>query len=443
MLGVSLELLVVLVLILGNGVFAMSELALVSAREVRLRQRAEEGDSGARAALELVGEPSRFLSTVQVGISLIAVFLGAFGGETLGPYLAAPLENVPVVGPYADAAALVVVVVAITYVSLVLGELAPKRLALNDPERISAIVARPMGLLSVAASPVVRLLSFSTDTVVRLLGAQTSTEPDITEEEIRRLIEQATSAGVLEAAERELVEQVFRLGDRRVGDLMTPRPQVSWVDANDPPEESWRAMSDSGHSNFPICDGNLDAVLGTVSIKDLWLQTTQGRRPDLQEAMHPSQLVLENAPALKVLETFREAGIHFAIVIDEYGGMQGVITAMDVLEAIVGDIPSPDEPPEPGSVRRADGSWLFAGAMPAEELKETLGLKELPGEERDDYRTVGGLVMTRLRRVPKEGEHFEWEGLRFEVVDMDGNRVDQVLVVPPPEEEPEEEGSPA
>lgn len=438
--GVGLEVLVLLVLILANGVFAMSELALVSAREVRLRRQAEEGDGGAQAALELVAEPSRFLSTVQIGISLIAVFLGALGTATLADDLAVLLGAIPFLAPYADAVAFALVVLVITYVSLVLGELVPKRLALSNPERFSSLVARPMSLIATLAGPAVRLLSFSTETVVRLLRVDSSSEPDVTEEEIRRLIEQATSAGVFDPVEQELVEKIFRVGDRRVDSLMTPRPQISWLDVNEPTAESWAAMSESGHSEFPLCDGTLDEVLGLVSIKQLWLQAMDGRKPDPREAMRPAPLVPENMPALKVLEVFRESGSHVVVVIDEYGGTQGLVTPVDVLEAIAGDLPSPDEPPEPRAIKRDDGSWLFDGALSADALRETFGLRSLPEEERGDYQTVGGFVMMHMRRIPEEGERFEWGGLGFEVVDMDGNRVDKVLITPTPDETGETAG---
>ena len=437
---VILEISIVLLLISANGVFAMSELAMVTAREARLKQRAEQGDAGARTALELSRESSRFLSTVQVGISLVAIFLGAFGGATIAEDLAGPLGRVSFFAPYAEVLSFTIVVVVITYVSLVLGELVPKRIALSDPEKISSLVSRPMRLLSVATDPVVRFLSFSTETVARLVGVRQSGEPAATEEEIRLLIEQATNAGVFEPVEQKLVEKVFRLGDRRVDSLMTPRPQVSWIDAKDPPEKSWRVMSESGHSNFPVCDGKLDEVQGIVSVKALWLQVAEGHRPDLQAALRPAPLVPENMPAFRVLEVFRESGSHVALVIDEYGSVRGIVTPVDVLEALVGDIPSPDEPSEPRAIKRDDGSWLFDGALSADVLRDTFEIPHISGNERD-YHTVGGFVMAHLRRIPEEGERFEVEGLSFEVVDMDGNRVDKVLVTPVPDETVEDSSS--
>jgi len=439
MLGVGLEVLVVVVLILANGLFAMSELALVSVREVRLRRLSEEGHAGARAAAELVGDPSRFLSAVQIGISLVAVFLGAFGGAAIADDLAAPLGRVAVLAPYAESLALAVVVIGITYVSLVFGELVPKRLALSNPEKVASLVSRPMTLLATAASPVVWLLSFSTDTVIRLLGASSSSEPQVTEEEIKRLIRQATSAGIFEPVEQELVEKVFRVGDRRADSLATPRSDISWLDVNGSVDGDWAEVWESGHSEFPVCDGTLDKVLGTVSVKRLWVQAAGGRAPDLREALRealqPARLVPENTPALEVLDIFREAGRHVLLLIDEYGLVQGLVTPVDVLEAIAGAIPTRDEPPEPRATRLEDGSWLLDGSLRVDTLQEILGLQRLPEEGRAGYRTVGGLMMLRLRRVPEEGEGFEWEGMTFEVVDMDESRVDKVRVVPDPQEQ--------
>ena len=432
MMTVGFEIVIVLLLVLANGALAISEMALVSARGARLKQWADTGNAGSRAAVELFAEPSRFLSTVQVGISLVAIVLGVFGGATIAEDLAEPLARVPLIAPYAKAVSFAVVVALITYVSLVLGELVPKRLALSDPERISSMVSRPIKVLSLIAAPAVRLLSFSTETIARFVGVPQPGESAATEEEIRILIEQATNAGVFEPVEQELVEKVFRLGDRRVNSLMTPRPQILWINVEDPPETNSRVIADSWHSNFPVCEGNLDKVLGIVSVKNLWLQATEESKPDLQAALHPAPLVPENMPAFKVLDVFRESGSQVALVIDEYGGIRGVITPIDVLEAIVGDIPSPNEPPEPQAIRLDDGSWLFDGALSADTLRDTFELRRLLEEERGDYFTVGGFVMMRMRRIPKEGDRFEWGGLSFEVAEMDGNRVNKVLVVSMP-----------
>ncbi|MGB3684883.1 MAG: hemolysin family protein [Ornithinimicrobium sp.] len=432
--SIGVEILVVVLLVLANGVFAMAEMALVSAREIRLRTLAEGGDAGATAALNLVDEPSRFLSTVQVGISLIAIVLGAFGGATLSDDLAGPLAQIDVLEPYAQPLAFVIVVLIITFVSLVLGELVPKRLALHNPERIASLVSRPMRVVSKVAGPVVWVLSASTDAVVRLFGVTSSTdEPDVTEEEIRKLLEQAASSGAVKPEERDLVEKVFRVGDRRIDSLMTPRPQITWMNVNDPPADTWTQMSHSGHSEFPLCDGTLDDVLGLVSIKRLWLQAMNGDQPDPRAAMRTAPLVPESIPALKVLEVFRQSGSHVALVVDEYGDTQGLVTPVDVLEAIAGDLPSVDQPTDPRVTRNEDGSWLLDGGVSADMLFETLGLSGMPEEDRGEYKTVAGFVITHLQRLPEPGERFDYENFTVEIRAVDGNRVSKVRVSRQPE----------
>ncbi len=427
--NVGLEIAIVLMLVLANGVFAMAEMALVSAREVRLKSLADAGDAGANAALKLMDEPSRFLSTVQVGISLIAVVLGAFGGARLSGYLVDPLARIGPIEPYAEPLAFVVVVVIITYVSLVLGELVPKRVALANPERIASLLSRPMQLLSKVSAPVVWVLTVSTNSVARLFGVTTdSNDPDVTEEEIRALLAQAATSGAVEPAERELVEKVFTVGDLRVDALMTPRPQIAWMDTNEPSADTWTQMSGSGHSEFPLCDGTLDEVLGLVSIKRLWLQGMKGDAPDPRAAMRPAPTVPENMPALAVLEVFRRSGSHVVLVVDEYGDTQGLVTPVDVLEAIAGDLPSVDEPPDLRPTQEEDGSWLIDGGLPARSMFETLELGDLPEQDRGGYQTVAGFVITRLQRLPEPGEKFEYRGFTLTILEVTGNRVSRVRV---------------
>ncbi len=427
--NVGLEIAIVVVLVLANGVFAMAEMALVSAREVRLQWVAEGGDPGAAAALKLMNEPSRFLSTVQVGISLIAIVLGAFGGARLSGYLVGPLARIGPLEPYAEPLAFVIVVVIITYVSLVLGELVPKRLALANPERIAGLLSRPMRLLSKVSAPVVWLLTFSTNSVARLFGVTSdSNDSDVTEEEIRHLLAQAATSGAVEPAERELVEKVFKVGDLRIDSLMTPRPQIAWMDTNEPSADTWTQMSESGHSEFPLCDGTLDEVLGLVSIKRLWLQAMKGGEPDPRAAMRPAPTVPENMPALGVLEVFRRSGSHVVLVVDEYGDTQGLVTPVDVLEAIAGDIPSVDEPPDLRPTQDDDGSWLIDGGLSARSMFETLELGDLPEQDRGGYQTVAGFVITRLQRLPEPGEEFAYEGLTMTILEVTGNRVSRVRV---------------
>src|SRR5215210_2987322 len=430
MLGVALQIAVIVVLTILNGLFAMSETALVSSRKARLRQRVEAGDKGARVALELADSPNRFLSTVQIGISLIGVLAGAFGGATLAAPLAAVLRSVPALAPYAGPIAFGVVVIAITYLSLILGELVPKRLALNGAEVVASRVAGPMRLISVITSPAVWFLSASTEAVLGLLRARSTTESPVSEQEVEILMEEGARAGVFEEEERDLVRRALRLDDRPVRELMTPRPKVAWLDADDPPEEVLRQAREAGHSYFPVARGKLDDLLGIASVKDAWARQAVGEPVDLLGSLRRSPLVPEGAPATDALEAFKRFGLPVALVIDERGDIEGLVTLTDMLEALVGEVSDEDEPAEESIVRREDGSWLVDGLLAADGLKEQLRIRGLPREEEADYQTVGGMVMDALGRVPEEGDRFEWEGYSFEVVDMDGRRVDKVLVAP-------------
>ncbi|MFZ2446723.1 MAG: hemolysin family protein [Syntrophobacteraceae bacterium] len=423
-----LDVLIVLLLITVNGVFAMSELAVVSSRKLRLQQRAEEGDAKARAALELARNPQRFLATIQVGITLVGVLSGAFGGVSLAARLAVPLASVPYLAEHNETIALAIVVGLITYFSLLLGELVPKRLALAWPETIARAVAGPMETLSRIASPVIYLLSVTTEFVLRITGFRPGKESPVTEHEIRALIGQATVAGVFHEAEKEMVERVFRLGDRRVGVMMTPRKKIVWLDINDAPEKTRRKIAKSRMSRFPVASGRIGNMVGTVHVRDLAAQCLTGRPFDLGAALHKPLYVHESMHALKVLELFRESGREMALVVDEYGTIEGIVTLSDIMEAIVGDILSADKPEEPRIVQREDGSWLVDGMLPVDELKAHFHIRGLPGEDDGGFQTLGGFMMTSLKRVPATGDRFECCGYRFEVVDMDGRRVDKVLI---------------
>lgn len=435
----GIDIVVVALLIVANGLFAMSELAIISARKVRLQQRAEEGDENSRIALELANSPSHFLSTVQIGITLVGVLSGAFGGATISHEVAKLFRTIPMLAPHSESIALGVVVLIITYFTL-LAELAPKRIALNGPERIAAAAAKPMRLLSVIANPFIRFLSASTDSVLRIGGMQPSTEPPVTEEEIKVLINQAAMAGVLEEAEQDMMERVFRLGDRQVGVLMTPRSKIVWLDADAPREKNRRKISECTHSRFLVCQGKLGNILGVVHVKDLLIRSFAGLPFDLKACLKQPLIVLESMEVLKVMELFRESGTQMALVVDEYGTIEGLVTMNDFLEAIIGEIPSGDDSEEPSVVEREDGSWLVDGMLPADELKEVFHIRKLPGEKAGHYQTLGGFMMTHLGRIPRAGDHFECCGFRFEVVDMDRRRVDKVLVEPmEPAPAPEEE----
>jgi putative hemolysin len=405
----------------------MSEIALVSARKARLQRRAET-DAGARVALELANAPDRFLSTVQIGITLIGILAGAYGGATLSEHLAAHLNRIPALAPYSDVVSFVAVVVAITYLSLVVGELVPKRLALNNPERIASRIARPMRFLSRLTSPAVRALSASSSFLLRLLRARPTEEPPITEEEVKILIDVGAEAGVFEAAEHELVDNIFRLADQKIPQLMTPRLDVVWLDIESPPEEIRGRIINSPYSRMPVCQGTLDNILGVVKTRDLLSRVLAGEPLDLRAAMRPALYVPETRTALQLLELFKQSATHIAMVIDEHGAFEGLVTMNDVLEAMVGEMPAQPGGVESFAVQREDGSWLLDGRMPISDFKELFSIERLPREEEGGYHTLAGFVMTRLGRLPAPSDHFVWKGLRVEVVDMDRRRIDKVLV---------------
>ena len=424
----TLEIVFILFLIIANGVFAMSETAVVSSRKTRLEQWAAEGNHGAGVALELANDPTRFLSTVQFGITLIGTFAGAFGGATIAKPLAQALQAVPWLAPHGEAIAFGLVVFAITMLSLILGELAPKRLALHHPERIAAAMAAPMRTLSVLTSPFVKFLSVATESILRLFGVKPSEEPPVTEEEVVAMIDQGTQAGVFEEAEQNMVEGVFRLADRRVSSLMSSRSDIVWLDLDDSVEEIRDKIAQSGYSRFPICQGSLDNFLGVVRVKDLLARALSGQPLDLRAALRQPLFVHEKMRALAVLELFKKSRTHIALVIDEYGEIEGLLTLNDILEAIVGDVPNVGAAPQPQIVQREDGSWLIDGLLPIDEFKQHFDLAELPDDERGDYETIGGFVIIYLEHIPTAGETFEWENFRFEVIDMDGPRVDKILL---------------
>ena len=426
----TIDVLIILLLIFLNGLFVMSEMAIVSVRKVRLQQMANAGSKKARVALDLANAPNQFLPTVQIGITLLAIVSGAFGENTISKRLEPLLNQVPFFAPYSNLISTVFAILIITYLTLIIGELVPKRLALNNPEPIAAFCAIPLRMLSKIGAPAVGLLSYSTDLILRLLGIVPSTDPQVTEEEIKVLIEQGTEAGTFEEAEQEMVERVFRLGDRRVNALMTPRPDIVWLDLEDSPEENRQKMLDSAHSRFPVCQGGLDNVIGLIHVTDLLSRSLSGQSLDLTAQLRRPLFVPESTRGLKVLELFKQFSNHVALVVDEYGVIQGLVTLNDILVELVGDIPSVEDEDEPQAVQREDGSWLLDGMLPVEEFFELFELEELSTEHKGSYHTMGGFVITNLGKIPTAADHFEWNGLRVEVVDMDGNRVDKVLVMP-------------
>lgn len=428
----AVEIGLLLLLIVLNGVFAMSELAIASSRKTRLQQWAADGNAGAAAALKLADEPNQFLATVQIGITLIGIVTGFFGGSALSAPVAAQLSHIPAVAPYSEMISIVLVVGLVTYLSLVVGELVPKRLALQNPERLAALVAPPMTMLSRIAAPIVRLLGVSSEAILRVLGVRHAGDTPVTEEEIAILLQEGTAAGVFTPGEHELLEGVFDLGDRDVRDLMTPRYRVVALDLNAPMEENFRKMADSPHHLFPVYEGDLDNVVGLVPVKKLWAASVSGEPIDLRRLAEPALVVPESMPALAAVKRFQRRPNTAAIVVDEYGGVQGLISLHDLVEAITGDLGETLR----GSgeaVQRADGSWLLDGALPVHEVRDLLHTGPLPGENSGDFETLGGFLMASLGRIPEVGDTFDWDNRRFEVVDMDGRRIDRVLVSGPAE----------
>jgi putative hemolysin len=425
--AIVLELLVILGLLVLNGIFAMSELAIVSARTARLKQASDEGSMGAQVALELTESPTRFLSTVQIGITLVGVLAGAFGGATLAEVLAEGLAEIALLEPYAHALGLGMVVVLISYLSLVIGELVPKRLAMQNPERVASLIARPMRRLAHVVGPVVALLTLSTNVVLRMLRVRDVTTPPVTEEEIRILLEQGTQAGVFEANEQHMVERVFQLDNRHVSALMTPRTEVMWLDVRATVAEIRETLMRTSYSCLPVCAGSLDRVIGTVHAKDLLRRCLRGAPPALTERLTPPSFVPENVIAARVIGLFKAHETHMLIVIDEYGGVQGIVTEHDLLEAFIGDIPSMGDAAEHRAVQRDDGSWLLDGLLHIDEVKAQLGITNLPEDNMGVYETLAGFMLNYFARIPQEGDTFEWGGWVFEVIDMDDHRIDKVL----------------
>jgi putative hemolysin len=426
-----MEVLILACLFVLNGLFAMSEIAIVSARKIRLQQAAEEGVASAKVALRLANEPSHFLSTIQVGITLIGILSGAYGEAALSGKLADFLAQFPEIEPYSHGLALSLVVIGITYFSLIVGELVPKRLALQRPERIATLMARPMSWLAVAAYPLVKVLSLSTDLALWLLRARKPEEPLVTEKEIRLMIDQGTEAGVFHKSEKEMVSNVMRLDALRVGAIMTPRMDIFFLDVKDSIEENRQKLIGSPYSIAPVCKGGIDNVIGFAQAKDMLRRALNDERMELKAAMRPAHFVPKSLSPMQVLEEFKRSKTAMALVVDEYGEIAGLVTLKDVMESIVGDIPSEEETGEElDAVQREDGSWLLDGTLSIEKFKQIFDVEELPDEAAGNFHTIGGFVMLQLGHVPRAADHFHWDGLRFEVVDMDKNRVDKILVAP-------------
>ncbi|TDH64086.1 HlyC/CorC family transporter [Dankookia rubra] len=419
---------VILLLVVLNGVFAMSELAIVSARRGRLMAMERRGSPGAAAALSLAEDPQRFLPTVQVGISLVGILAGVFGGAQLAGPLGEALARIPGLAPFANEAGFVLVVVAIAYANLILGELVPKQLALRDPERFAVAVARPMAWLARYTAPVVWVLSRSSSLVLRMFGAHMPQDQSVTEEEVKAVVAEGAQAGALEHEERHMIERVLRLADKPVRALMTPRNDVAWIDRNASPQDLAATLRAHTVTRFVVADRRIDNVVGVVATKDLLDQMLEGAPLSIPNAQRQPLVLPDSLPAIDALERMRHDPVGIAVVLDEYGSFEGVVTTSDLLEAIVGELGPADAPEQPGeTIQRADGSLLLDGMMPSDELRAQLDLPQLPYQ--GSYHTVAGLMLALLRRVPREGDRIVWAGWRFEIVDMDGRRVDKVLAI--------------
>ena len=417
---------ILLALIAINALFAMAEVALLTAKRSKLQRMVDSGDRQAAAALELGEDPNRFLSTVQIGITTIGILNGVVAESALSTPVALWLENLGVAHETSGWLASTLIVVIITYLSIVLGELVPKRIGQTNPEPIARIVAKPMLTLALVARPLVRLLSGSTQVLLRMVGIRHAGAPIVTEEEIHALLEEGSDAGVIEENERQMVRNVFRLDDRQITSLMVPRSDIISLDLDVPLNENLQRIQDSEHSRFPVCKGGFDEVVGIINAKVLLAQTLRGETPDFKSDLQPAVFVPESLTGMELLEHFKSSGVQMAFVIDEYGEIQGLITLQDLIEAIAGEF-KPDDHEDAWAIQRQDGTWLLDGIIPVPELKDTLGLEAVPEEDKGRYNTLSGMLMLLMGRIPNAGETVAWAGWQFEVVDMDGKRIDKVL----------------
>lgn len=427
---IVLELLILFVLLVANGVFSMSEMAVVSARKVRLRHLAENGDKKAGAALELAESPNSFLATVQIGITLVGVIAAAFSGATMARQLAAHFEKVEWLAPYSDKLSLGIVICALTFLTLVIGELLPKRVGMAYAERIARVVARPMNFISILTAPLVKVLSSSTEALMRILCLKGTEQTSVTNEEVKLMVREGMRAGVFHPSEATMVARVMELDQVPVRDLMTPRARVTWINVDDNHESIWHKIVVSGHSTFPVYEGNRDRVVGTVSVKSIYANLAAGAAVRVRDLTAPALIVPDSQPVIVLLEKFKETGKHLALVADEFGAIAGVLTLHDIMEAIVGDIPSADERAKPRALKREDASWLIDGMLDLTEFEARVPSFKLPPVAQRDYQTLAGFVIKELGRVPTEGEWFDYHGFRVEIIDMDGHRVDKILLTP-------------
>ncbi|QWC90477.1 hemolysin family protein [Cupriavidus metallidurans] len=429
-----MEIAIILALILLNGLFAMSEIALVTARKARLQRHIDEGDRGAMAAVKLGEDPTRFLSTVQIGITSIGVLNGVVGESTLAAPLGVWLQGFGVSATTAGYVATAIVVAGLTYFSIVLGELVPKRLGQLAPEAIARMAARPISFLAVASTPFVKLLSSSTRLVLRLLGVKTNRGPAVTEEEIHALLVEGSEAGIIEQQEHTMVRNVFRLDDRQLASLMVPRGDVVYLDVEESEDENLRRIEESDHARFPVVRGGMHDILGVVSARQMLAKRLRGEKAELTAVLQPAVFVPESVTGMELLENFRSSGGQVAFVIDEYGEVLGLVTLQDLVEAITGEF-KPDAAGDEWAVQRDDGSWLLDGLIPIPELKDRIGLRAVPEEAKERYHTLSGMLLLLLGRLPQTTDAVQWEDWKFEIVDMDGKRIDKVLASRVPAED--------
>ncbi len=429
--SVIFELFIILVLIMLNGFLSMAEFALVSSRKVRLEQMAEEDKTGAKKVLELINDPNNFLSAIQIGITLIGILAGAFGGVSLSKDLEPYIALIPNLSQYADLISLLIIVLIITFVTIVVGELVPKRIGLTEPEKTAIKCVSPIYYLVKITGPVIFLTSGATNIILKILGSEKNPEETVTEEEISVLLEEGTRAGVFNETEQEIVESVFRFADRDVASIMVPRPDFIALDLDDSFEKIKEIIASTGHTRYPVFKHDIDQISGVVSVRDLFVKYLVDKNPILTDIIKPVLMVPESLSTIRLLEMFKGAASPLAIVVDEYGSVLGIVTLHDLIEGIVGDMDSVDmDSCEPDVVEREDGSWYVDGTYSIIDLKELLGLSEITGEEEYHFRTVAGFVMAVLDKIPVTGDYIFFGGYKFEVADMDGHRIDKLLILP-------------
>ena len=428
--AIAIEVSIIFLLLVANGVFSMAEIAVVSARKARLRQLADGGDVRAGIALELAESPNTFLATVQIGITLVGVLAAAFSGATMAEKLAEPMKQVAWLAPHASKVSFAIVVTFLTYFTLVIGELLPKRVGLNNPEGIARALGKPMRTLSTLAAPLVSLLGLSTEALLKLFRFKSGQEAQVTDEEVKLLVREGTRAGVFHPNEAAVVAGVMALDRVPVRDLMTPRAKIIWINIRDPHEAIWHKIVVSGHTTFPVYEDNRDHVVGVITVKAIYANLAAGTTVKVKDLMTPALVVPASQSASSLLEKFKQNGKHIALVADEFGGITGMVSLHDIMEAIIGELPSLDERSKPRAVRRDDGSWLVDGMLDADEFERVGPGFLLHARAERDYQTFAGFIVKHLGHVPREGESFQLHGFHAEVIDMDNHRVDKVLLMP-------------